>query len=77
MQLETRLHELEDRLAKDSSNSGKPPSSDGLKRKPKILRKKSDKKPGGQPGHVGKGLAQVANPDVIVTHTPSRCTGCG
>ena len=77
VQLETRVHELEDRLAKDSSNSGKPPSSDGLKRKPKSLREKSDKKPGGQQGHVGKGLAQVANPDVIVTHTPSSCTGCG
>lgn len=77
VQLETRVHELEDRLAKDSSNSGKPPSSDGLKRKPKSLRKKSDKKPGGQQGHVGKGLAQVPNPDVIVTHTPSSCIGCG
>lgn len=77
VQLETRVHELEDRLAKDSSNSSKPPSSDGLKRKPKSLRKKSDKKPGGQQGRIGKGLAQVTNPDVIVTHTPSSCTGCG
>jgi transposase len=34
-QLETRVHELEARLSKDSSNSSKPPSSDGLKRKPK------------------------------------------
>ena len=77
VQLETHVHELEDRLAKDSSNSSKPPSSDGLKRKPKSLRKKSGKKPGGQQGRIGKGLAQVTNPDVIVTHTPSSCTGCG
>jgi len=77
VQLETRIHELEDRLSKDSSNSSKPPSSDGLKRKPKSLRKKSNKKPGGQQGRAGKGLTQVSNPDVIVTHTPSSCTGCG
>jgi transposase len=76
-QLEARVHELEDRLSKDSSNSSKPPSSDGLKRKPKSLRKQSGKKPGGQQGRTGKGLAQVNNPDVIVTHTPSNCTGCG
>lgn len=76
-QLETEVHELKNRLSKDSSNSSKPPSSDGLKRKPKSLRKKSNKKPGGQQGRIGKGLAQVSNPDVIVTHTPSSCTGCG
>lgn len=76
-QLEAEVHELKSRLSKDSSNSSKPPSSDGLKRKPKSLRKQSGKKPGGQQGHVGKGLAQVSNPDVIVTHTPSGCTGCG
>ena len=60
-QLEARVHEMEARLSKDSSNSGKPPSSDGLKRKPKSLRKQSDKKQGGQQGHVGKGLTQVSN----------------
>jgi len=76
-QLEVRVHELEARLSKDSSNSGKPPSSDGLKRKPKSLRKHSDKKPGGQQGHAGKGLTQVGNPDVVVTHTPVNCTRCG
>jgi transposase len=76
-QLQARVHELEDRLSKDSSNSSRPPSSDGLKRKPKSLRKQSGKKPGGQQGHAGKGLAQVNNPDVIVIHTPSSCTGCG
>ncbi|MGA8163833.1 MAG: IS66 family transposase [Waddliaceae bacterium] len=76
-QLEAEVHELKDRLSKDSSNSSKPPSSDGLKRKPKSLRKQSGKKRGGQQGHTGKGLAQVSNPDVIVTHAPSNCNGCG
>lgn len=76
-QLETRVQDLEARLSKNSSNSSKPPSSDGLKRKPKSLRNQSDKKPGGQQGHVGKGLAQVENPDSVVTHAPTSCNGCG
>lgn len=75
--LEAEVHELKARLSKDSSNSSKPPSSDGLKRRPKSLRKKSDKKAGGQQGRVGKGLAQVSNPDVIVIHVPSSYTECG
>ena len=48
-----------------------------MKRKPKSLRGKSDRKRGGQPGHAGKGLAQVSSPDTVVTHTPGSCTGCG
>lgn len=76
-QLEARVHELEARLSKNSSNSSKPPGSDGLKKKPKSLRGKSGKKQGAQQGHVGKGLTQVDNPDFIVTHTSTTCQGCG
>jgi len=77
-QLQTRVQDLENRLSKNSSNSSKPPTSDGLsKKKPKSLRGKSGKKPGAQQGHVGKGLAQVENPDVIVTHAATSCHGCG
>ena len=77
-QLEARVHDLETRLSKNSSNSSKPPSSDGLKKKkPKSQREKSGKKSGGQQGHIGKTLTQVEKPDVIVTHTPSLCDGCG
>ena len=76
-QLEIRVHELEARLSKNSSNSSKPPGSDGLKKKTKSLRGKSDKKPGAQQGHVGKGLAQVGTPDLIVAHIPTNCHGCG
>jgi transposase len=76
-QLETRVHELEARLSKNSSNSSKPPGSDGLKKKTKSLRGKSGKKPGAQQGHAGKGLAQIENPNLIVTHAPISCHGCG
>jgi transposase len=75
-QLNARLHELEARLSKNSSNSSKPPGSDGLKKKPKSLRSKSGKKQGGQQGHVGRGRSQVENPDLIVTHSQSSCHGC-
>lgn len=76
-QQQVQIQELQARLSKNSSNSGKPPSSDGLKRRPKSLRSPSDKKPGGQQGHVGKGLAQISNPDTIVTYVPTSCSGCG
>lgn len=76
-QLEARVHDLETRLSKNSSNSSKPPSSDGLKKKPKSQREKSGKKPGGQRGHAGKSLIPTKNPDIIVTHTPANCDGCG
>jgi transposase len=75
--LKARVTELETRLAKNSSNSSKPPSSDGLGKKPKSQRSKSDKKPGAQKGHIGKGRSQVKDPDIIVNHMPVGCNGCG
>ena len=58
--------------------SSKPPSSDGYaKPAPKSRRQRSGRKPGKQPGSAGQHLAQVADPDVVVTHSPERCSGCG
>jgi transposase len=74
--LAERLHELEARLAKDSHNSSKPPSSDGLARTTKSLRRRSEKKPGGQIGHRGNTLRLVATPDTVVQHRPVICSGC-
>jgi len=76
---EERIAELERRLGLNSGNSGKPPSSDGLKKPVRIssLREKSGKKTGGQPGHPGKTLRQTETPDAIINHFPEICAGCG
>ena len=69
--LTARVAELEARLAQNSKNSSKPPSSDGLaKPAPKSLRRKSGRRPGGQAGHEGRALRQVADPDEVVRHEP-------
>ena len=63
----------------DSSNSSKPPSSDGLKKKPRVLkslRTRSGKRSGGQKGHRGDTLRQVAEPDAIVEHAAEVCAHC-
>ena len=77
--LKARIAELERRLGLNSSNSGKPPSSDGLKKPPRTRssREPSGRKPGGQKGHKGETLRQVAEPDSIVDHFPTSCTACG
>jgi transposase len=78
--LQARNAELERRLGLNSGNSGKPPSSDGLKKKPartSSLRERSGKKPGGQQGHPGKTLSRTANPDATIDHFPETCSGCG
>src|ERR1035437_3162769 len=76
--LSARVQELEAQLRKDSHNSSKPPSSDGLAKKPKSLRESSGRKPGGQAGHEGTTLKRVATPDVVVQHPlPKHCNRCG
>ena len=71
-----RVHELEGQRAKDSHNSSKPPSSDGPGRKPRSHRQRSEKRTGGQPGHAGQTLMQVASPDEIMRHRPEFCGQC-
>lgn len=76
--LEERLAERERSLNLDSTNSGKPPSSDGLKKALRVqsLREKSGKKPGGQPGHEGSTLRQVDDPDLIERIEAKDCPSC-
>lgn len=75
--LEAELRKLEKQKAKNSSNSSKPPSSDGLNKKTKSLRKKSDKKPGGQKGHEGITLELSPNPDEVKVQSVDKCIKCG
>jgi len=74
-----RLAELERRLGLNSSNSGKPPSSDGLKKPLRVssLREPSGKKTGGQKGHPGETLRRTETPDATIHHYPEVCAGCG
>jgi transposase len=78
--LQAEVADLRRQLGQDSSNSSKPPSSDGLKKKPRIagsLRGRSGKASGGQKGHRGGTLRQVADPDHVVRRAASACCHCG
>ncbi|HTE19578.1 MAG TPA: IS66 family transposase [Armatimonadota bacterium] len=77
--LRERVAELERQVGLNSGNSGKPPSSDGLKKPPRTgnLRQPSGKQTGGQPGHPGKTLRRTETPDATVDHYPQACTACG
>ena len=71
------IQQLQDQLAKDSHNSGKPPSSDGLKKgKRKSLRRSGQRPRGGQRGHKGRTLMQVAEPDHVIVHKLTDCPHC-
>jgi transposase len=74
--LAERIQKLENQIAKNSGNSSKPPSSDGLSKKPKSLRHKSGKKSGGQQGHPGSTLKAVESPDYVEKHVVKRCCHC-
>jgi transposase len=67
--------ELQSRLNQNSGNSNKPPSSDGLGKKPALPQTKGNKS-GGQKGHKGKTLLMVSNPDEIVIHHAAYCECC-
>jgi len=77
--LTQRVNQLEEQINKNSRNSSKPPSSDGLKKpkpKPKSLRKPSGKKCGGQKGHKGHTLEQAENPDHVIPLSVTSCSCC-
>lgn len=78
VELQKEVQRLKDQLAKNSRNSSKPPSSDGLKKpSPKSLRPRGKRKPGGQKGHLGSTLKMVDNPDYSVLYPVNQCQHCG
>jgi transposase len=73
--LTARVAELEARLGQNSSNSSKPPSSDGPHGKPAPPKKPSGRKRGGQPGHP-RHERVILPPDEVIDHKPTRCRRC-
>ncbi len=78
-----RIAELEARLGRDSTNSSQPPSQDSIAAKAKRRADRSsrersaERKPGGQPGRKGSGLAPSVTPDRTETvAAPVVCSGC-
>lgn len=73
--LEAENTDLRGRLNLNSDNSHKPPSSDGLAKKPAVAAPKGGKS-GGQIGHIGKTLKMSAHPDHIFVHHLDSCPCC-
>src|SRR3954454_21359410 len=73
--LRERAAELERQVGRNSGNSGKPTSGDGLTKPPRVgnLRRPSGKRSGGQPGHPGKTSRRTETPDTTVDHYPRAC----
>ena len=79
-ELRRRLEKYE-KPPKDSGNSSTPPSKEPIKseveRRTKSLRKKSDRKAGGQPGHEGTTRKMSETPDEIESTASQFCRECG
>jgi transposase len=68
--------ELQSRLKQNCTNSSQPPSASPFI-KPKSLRTKTGRKPGGQPGHKGYTLGVKETPDEKIEHKVDICSHCG
>jgi transposase len=77
-QQDERIAKLEQKARRSSRNSSQPPSADRPSAPPKRGKDPSGNKPGGQPGHEGKGrpLLPLWAVDEVVEHWPVGCD-CG
>jgi transposase len=76
-ELRSEVAELKARLGENSSNSSRPPSSDGYAKPTRQQRRASERRAGKQRGAPGHHLARVDDPDEIVVHEPFCCEDCG
>jgi transposase len=77
LRLQRRNAELEAIVAKDSHNSGRPPSTaPPWAKRTRSLRRPSGRKPGGQAGHHGETLRLCERPNRVVERRPRECRSC-
>jgi transposase len=78
-ELEAEVTALKSQLAKNSSNSSKPPSTTHPHAKPPSTKPKSERPRGGQPGHDKHERALIATEACqdVVTCVPDACRRCG
>lgn len=79
--LKTRLDKLE-KPKIDSHNSSIPPSKEDIassekRKRTRSLRKPSEKKTGGQPGHEGHTLRRIDSVDSFIEMPLDKCPDCG
>jgi len=77
-QLEQTVRDLQARLGQNASNSSLPPSANPPEAPKPVVKKRTGKPTGGQPGHLG--LSRVRLPPERVQHTiplvPTHCERC-
>src|SRR4249920_2345500 len=76
--LEGRVRELEARLGQNASNSSLPPSANPLGAPKPVVKKKSKRRPGGQPGHPPhlKQLLPAERVAHVEAFVPPQCERC-
>lgn len=76
------IEQLQRRVGRDSSNSGKPPSTDPVfdkqaRSRDRSSRERGQRRPGKQHGDGSATMSLVDDPDETVPCAPDECAGCG
>lgn len=76
-ELRAANRKLAERARRSPENSSLPPSSSPSRKRVPNSRRRTGRRPGGQPGHAGHGRRRH-EPDEVVDVTPTgKCPGCG